>query len=198
MPKNQTVKETINYVQCLHSSCSSLEETGRITKFHHRFAKLTILSFESPNHDQFISISFKFIFVFYRFHSLNTRTANSTDGSRSPNWANTIALFASTKAIDPHTIFPTSLIVMARSRMNRIIHITMALIIYFLMCSIYQRALLVVNNFILWNAKKKERTKMQQKCTITLKLKRRTTSADHHNIVQMYLTRLTRFKTSWV
>lgn len=143
----QTVKETINYVQCLHSTCSSLEETGRITKFHHRFAKLTILSFESPNHDQFISISFKFIFVFYRFHSLNTRTANSTDGSRSPNWANTIALFASTKAIDPHTIFPTSLIVMARSRMNRIIHITMALIIYFLMCSIYQKALLVMNKF---------------------------------------------------
>lgn len=60
----QTVKETINYVQCLHSSCSSLQETGRIAKFHHRFAKLTILSFESPNHDQFISISFKFIFVF--------------------------------------------------------------------------------------------------------------------------------------
>lgn len=134
---------------------------------------------------------------FYRFHSLNTRTANSTDGSRSPNWANTIALFASTKAIDPHTDFPTSLIVMTRSWMNRIIHITMALIIYFLMCSIYQRPLLVVNNFILWNAKK-EKKKMQQKCTITLKLKRRTTSADHHNIVQMYLTRLTRFKTSWV
>lgn len=131
---------------------------GSYCKISPSFRKTeNIISIESPYHDQFISISFKFIFVFYRFHSLNTRTVNSTDGSRSPNWANTIALFASTKAIDPHTDFPTSLIVMARSRMNRIIHITMALIIYFLMCSIYQRALLVVNNFILWNAKKKRK-----------------------------------------
>lgn len=147
----QTVKETINYNvytrPVLHYRKRVVLQNFTIVSQNWQYYLLNL-----PIMISLLVFHLNSFLFFYRFHSLNTRTANSTDGSRSPNWANTIALFASTKAIDPHTDFPTSLIVMTRSWMNRIIHITMALIIYFLMCSIYQRPLLVVNNFILWNA----------------------------------------------
>lgn len=78
----QTVTETMICNDCL--SLVLLLTRGSRVVFQHFIIVLQnwplILSFESPYHNQLIS--FKIIFVFHRFHSLNTRTANSTEMDR--------------------------------------------------------------------------------------------------------------------